>query len=173
MAAQTYRGILASLIATLPKPRTIVEVGVHRGRTSELLLIEFTDLHMHLVDPWAPYAEATAEQQASHKADAMRRIQRFRNRVTVHELPSVEAAASPDIPACPLVFIDADHSEAAAYADCVAWWDKVLPGGFLTGHDFGKPELGVERAVRRFATERGQSVDALPCNIWVIEKPTF
>ncbi|MEE9280528.1 MAG: class I SAM-dependent methyltransferase [Myxococcota bacterium] len=36
-----------------------------------------------------------------------------------------------------LVFIDADHSEAAVLGDLKAWVPKVKPGGLITGHDYG------------------------------------
>jgi len=34
-----------------------------------------------------------------------------------------------------LIFIDADHSYSAVKKD-LGWWDHVLPGGILCGHDY-------------------------------------
>ena len=55
-----------------------------------------------------------------------------------------------------LVFIDAIHTLPMCLADCVAWWPKVKPGGWLTGHDYnlgempGCPALSVNAALQQF-----------------------
>lgn len=44
------------------------------------------------------------------------------------------------------VFIDADHSEEAVFADIQAWLPKVKKGGIISGHDYDEP--GVRNAVQ-------------------------
>ena len=35
------------------------------------------------------------------------------------------------------LYIDALHTRDALYGDLVAWWDKVRPGGLISGDDYG------------------------------------
>lgn len=78
-----------------------------------------------------------------------------------------------------LVYIDADHTEAAVYADLLAWWPKVRSGGVLAGHDYCRTTLscgvtfGVVEAVNRFCAERGLTVlvaDEQPWPSWFLLK---
>jgi hypothetical protein len=53
-----------------------------------------------------------------------------------------------------LVFVDGDHTEAQCYRDILNYEPKVLPGGFMTGHDYEHPSCpGVRPAVDRYARE--------------------
>jgi Methyltransferase domain len=69
-----------------------------------------------------------------------------------------------------LVYVDANHTFDAVYADICSWWSVVRNGGLFFGDDCTHHYPGVEQAVRRFCTERG-----LPFEIagekWIIPKP--
>jgi hypothetical protein len=161
-----YRDSLCRLIDSLRLPSPVVaEIGVHRGRTSECLLHRFPELELWMVDPWLSYAEATKEQQSNFKVEAYERTRRYFNRRTIVEQPSADAAAL--VPDCDLVFIDADHSREACYADCRTWLPKVKPGGILCGHDFGKG-LGVDQAVIEWAEQAGVQFTLTDGHIWVV-----
>jgi len=78
------------------------------------------------------------------------------------------------------VYIDADHTEAAVYADLNAWWSKVRQGGILAGHDYceaivaGTVEFGVIQAVNRFVADNNLELHVdqdLPWRNWFIPKP--
>lgn len=45
------------------------------------------------------------------------------------------------------VFVDGDHSYQGCSRDMAAWWPKLKPGGWMSGHDYG---FGVEEAVNNF-----------------------
>lgn len=163
-----YRDSLCRLIESLAVPAPVVaEIGVHRGRTSEQLLKRFPNLTLWMVDPWMPYAEATAEQQSIWKAEAYDRTRMYFNRRNVICEPSETAVTS--VPDCDLVFIDADHSYEACRLDCFTWWPKVKRGGILCGHDFGKG-LGVDQAVREWAEQTGVNFGVTDGHIWVVRK---
>lgn len=55
---------------------------------------------------------------------------------------SDSVGASPLVPdqSCAVVYIDGDHSGPAVRADVHAWTQKLVPGGMLCGHDYGRPE---------------------------------
>lgn len=165
-----YRDVLTDLVGCCPKPRVVAEVGVHRGRTTELLLSQFPDLHLHAVDAWAPYSEATADMQAKHKDEAMKRIARYMCRCTIYH--GLSTASARICPPCDLVFIDAAHDEPSVYDDCRSWWNVVKPGGVLCGHDYGKG-LGVDAAVQRLMKthlKNGFELTLHDGNIWSVRK---
>jgi hypothetical protein len=79
-----------------------------------------------------------------------------------------------------MVYIDADHTESAVYADLCAWFPKVRAGGVLAGHDYLEHTLacgvkfGVINATNRFIKERGLELHAdqdRPWPNWYIPVP--
>lgn len=71
--------------------------------------------------------------------------------------PSVEWARDWPFQA-DMVFIDADHTEAAVRADLLAWRKHVKPGGVLCGHDYG---CVVRDGDKEWGSEVHLAVDAL------------
>jgi len=78
------------------------------------------------------------------------------------------------------VYIDADHTETAVYADLNAWYPKVRPGGVLAGHDYVAHTLpcgvkfGVIEALTRFTAEMSLELHVdgeLPWHDWFIPVP--
>jgi hypothetical protein len=81
------------------------------------------------------------------------------------------------------VYIDADHTESAVYADLNAWYKKVRPGGVLAGHDYCDMTLiygpetvkfGVIPAVNKFVQENKLQLhvdNEEPWHDWFIVKP--
>ncbi|MCB1110707.1 MAG: class I SAM-dependent methyltransferase [Chlamydiia bacterium] len=135
--------------------KTIVEIGVFRGKNAEVLRQEFPEAHLYLIDPWTPDSSyltsgsAVSEDQVIYHKAKERTYRLFENdpHVTILEKPSLEAA--PLVPsALDLVFIDANHAYASVKQDIVTWKPKIRPGGILSGHNYGRPRLpGVVQAV--------------------------
>jgi hypothetical protein len=51
-----------------------------------------------------------------------------------------------------LVFVDGDHTEVQCYRDILNYEPKIIPGGFMAGHDYEHPRCpGVKKAVDRYA----------------------
>jgi hypothetical protein len=151
-----YRDVLCGL---LQDPLYGVEVGVHRGRTSEQLLSTFPNLKLWLVDPWGEWNSSLhpnrePEQEGFHQ-EMMRRTQRFVGRAVVVRKPSVEAVG--DVPDdLDFAFIDAEHDYDNVRADLAAWWPKC---NAIYCHDYGKEFWGVTQAVDEFGAEQGLDVN--------------
>ena len=75
--------------------------------------------------------------------------------VTIHDMPSLEAANLIKDKSLDICFIDADHRYAAVKADILAYAPKVKDGGILSGHDL---DNGVEEHFDTF-DERELKVD--------------
>jgi hypothetical protein len=174
-----------SLVALLKKnliqpPQYGAEVGVHRGRTSERLLLEFPTIHLYLVDTWGPPSESyaasndplsrlTLEEQREFFAETMDRMRHYPTRGQVLKMDSVEAIS--EMQELDFAFIDGDHSCDGCRRDVQAYWEIVHPGGILCGHDYDKQDTpGVKNAVDEFARERDIEVKAMEGNLWWFRK---
>lgn len=135
--------------------RSIVEIGVFRGKNAEVLRQEFPDAHLYLVDPWVPDSiylksgSAVSEVQKIFDKARKRTYRLFENdpKATIIETFSHEATSH--VPnTVDVVFIDANHAYESVKQDILTWKPKVRPGGILSGHNYGRPRLpGVVQAV--------------------------
>lgn len=181
----------APILRRLPScPAVVAEIGVLRGKLSNLLLSRRDGLTLHMVDHWQAYdpdsdayqhslatqepcGVQTPEQVADNYAAALEVSARYGDRARVHACPSVQGAMLHHDASLDLAFIDADHSEQAVAEDIAAWWPKVKPGGWLGGHDYettGMP-TGVKAAVDAFASREGLPVELDAFFTWFIRKP--
>lgn len=154
------------------------EIGVEKGLTSAVLLYTFPNLTLYMIDRWSsfqkdhPYykrRDSDALNTDDHHREMLMlaRERTFfastRRKVVISD--SIEAAFM--VPGnLDFVFIDADHHEVSVAKDLRAWWPKVRPGGLFCGHDYGKKEFSVTKAVDDFARELGMSVTVSPGHVW-------
>lgn len=126
-----------------------VEIGVHKGGTSQHLLRAYPKLQLWLVDAYAAHPDYPVETQQANFAEMMGRTQPFVDRRVVVRETSTDAAELPEIrdKFFDFIFIDADHRLEAVREDLRKWWPRVKPGGLFCGHDYGKREYGVTQAV--------------------------
>ena len=166
MAAKRQRW--DALLDHIPADRPIrgAEVGVWEGRLSQQLLAARPLLTMHLIDRWKhpepgdSYASSgaiTATLPQSRYDEAYQATQDrmlpyvITKRVAIRKGDSWEIGLSYDVDYFDFVFLDADHSYNGAYRDLMAWSPRVKPGGYICGHDYGRPDQGdVKRAVDEY-----------------------
>lgn len=181
----------APILRRLPSgPVTVAEIGVLRGKLSNVLLSNRPDLTLYMVDYWQandPASDAYARsvktnkpcgvqtaEQVEDNFDAARSVAaRHDGRARLHRCASVDGSMLHHDGTIDLAFIDADHSEQAVAEDITAWWPKVKPGGWLGGHDYettGMP-TGVKAAVDAFAAREGLPVELDTFFTWFIRKP--
>jgi hypothetical protein len=169
----------STLFASLPHGGRVVEVGVELGRNARVILAQNQPAELTLVDPWRHLPGSDWErldEGATLNLDDNYQIVRSLfygdPRVTLMRKLSTEAAALFPDESLDIVYIDADHYQAAQ--DIAAWWPKVKPGGYLCGHDYTMNEwIKVQRDVDAFALR----VD-LPLYVtqeqwpsWCVKKP--
>lgn len=170
-----------------------VEIGTHQGDFAREFLDRWHGQKLFCIDPW----ENTPgyERQAKYLWNSESRIedyklalfnldtQIFMNRCTLITGSSPAVLSQTAFPPLDFVFVDGDHEEAGVYADLVAWWDRIKPGGIIAGHDIvmpGEPEplwdKEIQNAAFRFCEEKGVDLYFVPekeCLPWsfYIEKP--
>jgi len=123
----------------IPEPgAVIVEVGSVGGGTSAHIARYCPQVaRLYAVDIAKPDPSLDETQSVEH--------------LDFVHMDSVKAACQFDDASVDLVFIDADHSAQAVYADLEAWFPKVRPGGIVSGHDYAsRNHPGVKPAVDFF-----------------------
>lgn len=134
-----------------------VEIGAWKGCSTSFLAVEAfrsqkaIDIHVvdtfagsdedaHLADPDLANLRETFDRNTAPVADLL----------TVHQMPSIEAAKLFEDGSVSFVMIDAAHDYESVKADIAAWMPKVKPGGWLCGDDI---EWGEGRPVKRAVAE--------------------
>src|SRR5262245_39123821 len=178
-ARRTYRHSLSFVVRREEIPLVLnsrgllgegAEVGVALGDYSEIVLKGWAGRLLISVDAWSVSIEddpanprVPQEVLDGIYADVCTRLGAFGDRSQVWKLESTEAAARSPPHSLDFVYIDAFHDYESVAADIAAWWDRVRPGGLLTGHDYHDRywdgvQFGVKRAVDEFARARGLTV---------------
>jgi hypothetical protein len=157
----------------LPGGGTWAEIGVADGHNAEGVLFRRPDSKAILVDRWSVATEGykkSGDAAARLKKDQWEKVYQRAVRVAerhgaeVIRSDSESAAALVPNKSLDLVYIDAEHTEAAVRRDIIAWLPKVKMGGWIGGHDYNhlmerkKRLWGVKAAVDGFfgtAVERG------------------
>lgn len=116
----------------------LCEVGSFAGESAKLFLDSGKFARIHCVDVWNdPRVEAAFDTFHAQHAERVSKV-KARSPQAADLFPD----ASLDV-----VYIDADHTYEAVKADIRAWHPKVRDGGWICGHDYGWPWLGVIQAV--------------------------
>ncbi|MEM8662609.1 MAG: class I SAM-dependent methyltransferase [Pseudomonadota bacterium] len=137
-------------LSLLPKRGVGVEIGVHEGRFSRLILRHAAPSKLFLVDPWMCASEGaqTASHYGAKHADQAKMDERYegvcramadpvRNgRVEILRKTSVDAAADFEDGSLDFVYIDGDHAYDAVVKDLALYYPKVKKGGYIIGDDY-------------------------------------
>ena len=119
-----------------------VEIGVQRGEFSRHLLQYWPGERLYMVDTWRhlkgylDMANGDHNVQLDNMAKAFMATYEADARAVILRDYSVSASNLFPDKSLDFVFIDGDHSYAAAKADIEAWAPKVKAGGILCGHDY-------------------------------------
>jgi hypothetical protein len=135
------RNDLANVFAELQFNRG-AEIGVEKGKYSEVLCKANPNLRLYCVDPWSvaayepgihgiepqqkshdEYFEETKERLAPYKCEIIRKT-------------SVAAAEYFLDESLDFVYIDANHDFVNVATDIHIWSKKVKKGGIVSGHDY-------------------------------------
>jgi len=155
------------------------EVGVDKGKYSEILLQCNSNLKLKLVDPWKAYGHHKDSDIEACYQYALQRINKFKDRVEFVREYSVEAAKKIPNNSLDFVYIDAMHDFDSVIQDIIAWVPKVRVGGIVAGHDYYKVyQYGVIPAVDAYTRvhginlwyitrEEGRRIEGVPSWFWV------
>jgi hypothetical protein len=148
-------------------PITGVEIGVHEGVHSEIMLEACPELVLFGVDMWEKHAQQKTSYLASPgtmpakfadedygiscRKNAEARLRKFGDRVGLFCESSDDNAKRWSDGSFDFVYIDGDHSYEGCLHDIQNWRPKIRSGGILAGHDYGC--RGVGRALKELFVE--------------------
>lgn len=146
---------LYGLAAAVPSMHAIVEIGSFKGKSTAYLAAgskEGNGAPVFAIDPWdlpgnvygkhgysAPIVRERFEEQL--------RSVRLWSRITPIRAFSCDAATAWDGPPVGLLFIDADHTEAAVRADFDCWRSRLSEQHVVAFDDYDTPRNPGVRAV--------------------------
>lgn len=150
-----------SLIESLPHFKVAAEIGVASGALSEVILARNAPRELWLVDSWkhrcdcgADPSNAADDTQMGYYLAVLRKFH-LDPRVFVLRAESVAAAAVFPDHYFDWLHLDSNHLQVRE--DIEAWWPKVKPGGWLTGHDYtvAGDHITVKRDLDALVAQRG------------------
>ena len=129
-------GLYDLIKENVTKCDNIVEIGSHRGVSTELLAM-FSN-RVYAVDPWDLVEEYD---EASFSMDAKSAEKEFRERLSSYNNVEVIKDFSENAyklfenESIDMVYIDGWHEQSAVEQDILNWYPKVKRGGVISGHD--------------------------------------
>ena len=159
----------ADILPLLPHRGVVAEIGVFKGGFSEKILEVTEPEKLHLIDPWPEQVSSggvVARGDEIHQSVLNRFCDRIESgQVVVHRKTSDEAAPEFDEAYFDWVFLDAEHGYKGMTRDLEAYYPKVKPGGYVTGHDYvDVKNYGVIQAVDEFVETHRVRMVALSCD---------
>ena len=157
-----------------------VEIGTHQGVFANSFMHRFRGM-LICVDPWDGYDgslpnfypafdESTANREDDFKI-AQASLFGFGHRVRLLRNTSAEAVSLIDV--VEFVYVDGLHDYKSVSFDINRWFEKLLPGGIISGHDFHYDHPGVIKAVMELRDAHDLEVyltgDSIP-SWWAIKR---
>ncbi len=152
-----FSGWYDRIVREAPAGATIVEVGAWYGQSAIYLAQRAQavgkPLNIFAVDTFAGSPEHQAELAPKAPGHLFHHFVRYTkdarvaHMVTPVTLPSLAAARLFGPGSVFAVFIDAEHTYDAVRADIAAWRPAIVPGGYISGHDYLWDPATVKRAV--------------------------
>jgi predicted O-methyltransferase YrrM len=123
------------------------EIGVAYGDNAIDMLDCMPELHLYLIDPWTGTKRSDRFYE-SVRTKAYENLAPYRERITIINATSEQAAPVIDERSLDFCYIDGDHRYDAVMLDIILWGRRVKYGGILSGHDYVRTRKhGVKRAV--------------------------
>jgi predicted O-methyltransferase YrrM len=175
-----YRNQLGHLLNTL-KFTKAAEIGVQKGLFSKIILSEWPNGHLTLVDSWEhvpndsyhDVANVSDEEHLNNMKITEQNVSQYTDRYTMIKGYSNQVYANFEDNYFDLVYLDANHKYENVYEDISLWINKVKNGGFLCGHDYVDGNLyegnfGVKSAVKDFFKRDPDFITQEPWPSWFV-----
>lgn len=134
-----------------------VELGVYKGKYSEILMDKIPGLDLTAIDAWKTYKGYKDYEVTDLETEALRQAKERAEKkgFKIMQEWSVEASRQFEDESLDFIFIDCNHDFAHVVEDLAAWSPKVKKGGIISGHDFfesRQERYGVKYAVPAWCT---------------------
>lgn len=125
------------------------EIGVRRGRYSEILCKNNPNLELYCVDSWDAYDNKYPQPKQNRIFRyAVDKLSKYNTKII--RKSSMDALSDVEDNELDFVFIDANHRFDYVMMDLILWAHKVRSGGIISAHDFYHGEVGVLKAIESY-----------------------
>ncbi len=171
MRSDDDRYALKSMIAATGLTDIVMaEVGSYNGESTEVFADSDKVRIVYAVDPWVngydPNDPASMEvDMANVEGYFDKMMAAHPEKVAKMKMNSMDGARAFAPKSIDLVYLDGDHRYEAVREDIRAWLPKIKNGGYISGHDYGRPEYRISEAVR---DELNTGLDFCSLGNWMI-----
>jgi len=151
------------------------EIGVFEGENAHSIMKTLPMTHLYLIDPYYSYEgyEPGKLHGNDEELKAKEKLSQWSNKVTFIGRMSLEALKFvPD--RLDFVYVDGNHEHKYVLEDMRNYYDKLIDGGILAGHDiqngFYKGHDGVLSAFVDFVKEKNLKPYIWAPDWWVIKE---
>ena len=113
------------------------EVGVEKGKYSEILCRANPKLKLYCIDPWTDYSdykERRADRHGRYYKEARKRLGKYNCEIV--KKYSIDAVRDFKPDSLDFVYIDANHALEYVLEDITEWSKIVRKDGIVAGHDY-------------------------------------
>jgi hypothetical protein len=171
------------LLESLPKHGVCAEIGVWKGRFSQMILEYAQPKRLYLIDPWSfqpEFAERKYGGKSAEAQDDMEEIYRniretlgARSEVEIIRDYSTEAAEEIPDGSLDWVYIDGNHHYDYVKEDLETYHTKVKKNGYIIGDDYQwgeEHDYPVKRAVDEFIDAGKAEIQSIDHDQFLLKK---
>lgn len=165
----THRVQLPSLMKELGLPLIAVECGTASGGSACDFMENGLD-QIICVDNWATIpnqkgdASMSNEWHRSNFETAQKRLSKWDGNVKLLRGLTTEMSWMVEDNSVGMLYLDSDHSYEGVFKELICYFNKVVKGGIIAGHDFLQEAYGVKKAVEDFTKIYGYQWHLIPEN---------
>lgn len=166
--------LLDHVILQFPAGGVWVELGSWTGRSAAYCAVELINQgklgHFACVDTFQGGPEYDQNTVRSLRDIFYNNLTPVRDRITVHEMISWQAADFYEDNSVDFCYVDAGHDYESVTKDLQSWWPKIRRGSYFAGDDYTKGYPGLQQAVWDFFKPLNIRVRRMG-RCWLVTKP--
>ena len=159
IATVTDVEVLQSVLAELPPDSKVLDIGTGNAGSAILFALHKNVDEVITVDPF----KSDCSGWVGDKGRCERFLRSYPS-ITLLPVTSKEAFKDETLTDFDLIYVDGDHRFEAVKFD-MAWRQRLKPGGYFIGHDYGPKFRSVKRAVNETLGEVYVS-KLIRCTVW-------
>lgn len=146
-----------------PNISRMVEIGSHLGESTSIFLGFKKIQQIYCVDIWKnKHNENIFDQRLKNYIG---------NRCIKMKCSSKLACDKFDDNSIDMVYIDGNHQYKYVKDDLILWYNKLKPGGILSGHDYDESWKGCKRAIDDFILNNNYTIKSfIDCSWYLIKR---
>ena len=143
-------------LSITPENGIIIEIGAWKGKSASYMGVEIVNknrkINFHVIDTFKGSAEHTPDETKNLYYEYQKNTLGLP--IFTHKTDSLDISLLARFnSACHFAFIDASHKYTDVVNDITAWWNCIVKGGILAGHDYDWAD--VKKAVDEFFSGKG------------------